>query len=88
VVKVATCRTTKTKFAIKTYDKIKLLDPQKKKNLQREISVLSSLKHNNIMKLFKTIETVRHTHLVMEYAGTTSLRNFLKQKRGGKLEDF
>ena len=45
IVKVATEKSTQQKVAIKTYDKIKLLDPQKKKNLDREISILKKLKH-------------------------------------------
>ncbi len=57
--KVATERGTNNKFAIKTYDKIKLLDPQKKTNLEREIKILNNLAHNNIVKLFKTVESVR-----------------------------
>lgn len=40
VVKLATQISTGEQVAIKFYDKIKLFDPQKKKNVQREIAIL------------------------------------------------
>jgi serine/threonine protein kinase len=42
--------------AIKIYDKFKLLDPQKRKNVQREIAILEKMNHPCIIKLVETIE--------------------------------
>lgn len=39
-VKLATNRENNEKYAIKIYEKFKLFDPQKKKNLMREIQIL------------------------------------------------
>lgn len=47
---------TKQKVAIKTYEKYKLFDPQKKKNVSREIFILKKLNHQNIIKLIETID--------------------------------
>lgn len=57
VVKLATEKATGEKYAIKTYDKYKLYDIQKKKNVTREISILKTLNHPNIVKLISTIDT-------------------------------
>ena len=58
VVRLATDKNTNEKVAIKTYEKFKLNDVHKRKNVKREISILETLEHPNIIKLHKTIETV------------------------------
>jgi len=45
------------KYAIKVYQKSKLNDPDKKLNLDREISVLKELNHQNILRFQEIIET-------------------------------
>lgn len=57
VVKSGQCKRTSQRVAIKVYDKIKLHDPMKKKNVQREVEILSQLDHPNVIKLVKTIDT-------------------------------
>lgn len=49
--------TTNLKFALKTYEKKKLADPQKRKNVAREVKILSKLKNPNIVRLYDVIET-------------------------------
>jgi len=52
------------KFAIKTIDKRKI-----KKDvhlLKREINLLQSVDHPNIIKLYETYEDIKYFHLVME----------------------
>ncbi len=44
-------------MAIKTYEKQRLLDPRKMKNVKREISILQNTFHENIIKLHSTLET-------------------------------
>ena len=58
MVKLAVDKETNEKVAIKTYEKFKLNDVHKRKNVKREISILQSLDHPNIIKLHKTIDTV------------------------------
>jgi serine/threonine protein kinase len=57
IVKSAQCQETKKKVAIKIYDKLKLHDPMKKKNVEREISIINKIDHPNIVKLIKTVDT-------------------------------
>jgi MAP/microtubule affinity-regulating kinase len=39
------------KVALKIYEKYKLLDPQRKKSVRREIRLLEKINNNNIVKL-------------------------------------
>lgn len=57
IVKLATDKINGSKVAIKTYEKQRLLDPRKMKNVRREISILKDTNHENIIKLHSTIET-------------------------------
>jgi MAP/microtubule affinity-regulating kinase len=87
VVKLASHLKTQEKFAIKTYEKVKLLDPQRKKNLISEIKVLKSLSHPHVIKLKEAIDSPKQIHLVMEYAGGCSLWSFLKKRSNRALPE-
>ena len=58
---VRVCKDIKTgdEYAVKVYEKYKLLESHRKKNLRREIKILNKLDHPHIIKLHKTIETSR-----------------------------
>lgn len=71
--------------AIKTYEKLKLNDLQKRKNVQREVKILSKLRHPHIIKLIGACETVVQLHVIMEFFSSTSLNSFIKQKPNRKL---
>ena len=75
------------KVAIKIYDKYKLLNPNRKKNADREIMILSKLNHQNIVKLFTTIENKRTLNLIMEYVNGCSLMSYLKKKYHKKIDE-
>lgn len=87
VVKLAEDKNSSQQVAIKIYEKYKLSDPRKMKNVRREISILQIMDHPNIIKLHQTIESSRQINLVMEYIGKTSLHAYLKAKVGKKLEE-
>jgi MAP/microtubule affinity-regulating kinase len=83
------------KVAIKIYEKVKLNDPMRRKNVEREVQILKKLDHPNIIKLIRTIETPTQVliyicydqlNLIMEYGGGVSLKEYVKAK-GGKLPD-
>ena len=50
LVRLATNKKTKGVVAIKTYEKMKLADPIKKASVDREIKILRTLEHPNIIK--------------------------------------
>jgi len=54
-------------MAIKTYEKYKLKEPHKMKNLFKEVELLKSIDHPNIIKLILSIEDKRQIHLITEY---------------------
>jgi len=59
-VKLGIDKSNDSRVAVKQYEKYKLYDTQKKKNIQREISILQKVNHPHIIKLFKTIDTTKH----------------------------
>lgn len=59
-------RLTNMKYAIKSYEKYKLFDIQKKKNVEREINILEKLNHPNIIYLHKTIRTPNSVHFQLK----------------------
>jgi serine/threonine protein kinase len=54
-------------MAIKTYEKCNIKESYKIKNLFREITILKTLEHPNILKLLFTIEDARQIHLITEH---------------------
>ncbi|KAM3144080.1 hypothetical protein pb186bvf_003844 [Paramecium bursaria] len=62
------------RYAVKIYDKNQM-NTMKKGNLQREIEILKTLDHPNIIKLHHVIETQKTYNLVMEYGGQICLKN-------------
>eukprot|EP00347_Sterkiella_histriomuscorum_P023875 403333082 len=66
------------KVAIKIYEKYKLIDPQVKQNLIREIKVLNKLDHPNIMKLYESIDTLSNVYLINEYIQGMPLNDYMK----------
>ena len=62
VVKKAIHNPTKEIFAIKIYEKSRLIDLQKKNSVKKEIQILKKINHKNIVKLYEIIQT---THQVI-----------------------
>lgn len=61
-------------MVVKTYDKYKIFDKQRKQNLKNEIGLLKRLQHPHIIELVETVETSKSINLVMEHFSTTTLR--------------
>jgi len=55
------------RVAVKIIDKSKL-DAKTQKMLNREINIMDSLSHPNLIRLFEVTETISGIHLMMEYA--------------------
>lgn len=56
IVKRAVHNPTSKKVAIKIYEKFRIIDPQRKEAIKREIQILRKLEHPNIIKLFEVID--------------------------------
>ncbi len=55
--------------------------------MQREIKILSRLKHENIVKLKEAIETTRHVNIVTDFIPGHTLHQYLKTKPGRRLPE-
>lgn len=73
-------RPTKEIVAIKTYERVRLVDQQRKKGVQREIRIQSRMAHPNVVRLMETIETQKQIHLVMEYVKGVPVYTLMKQR--------
>ena len=87
IVKLAHHKKTGDIIAIKTYDKIRLCDPLKKASVDREIKILKSIEHPNIIKYIDCFDNKRQLHLIMEYAGQRSLYEYIKANHNRCLEE-
>jgi len=66
---------------------VKLLDPQRKKSVRREIKLLEKITNPHIVKLYESVETPKEINLVMEYVSGLSLHGLLKSKHNRRLEE-
>lgn len=84
VFKCSDCRSGQG-YAIKMYERKSLLNPTRLRNVQEEIQNLKRLNHQSIVKYVADFETNTRKCIVMEYAGKTSLSDFLKKRTAGCL---
>lgn len=73
------------KVAIKVLDKMRL-DLQTQRTLSREIAIMESLYHPNILRLYEVLETPSRLYLVLEYAEGGDLYTRIGSQ--GKLSDL
>ncbi|KAF4689156.1 hypothetical protein FOZ60_002027 [Perkinsus olseni] len=78
---------TATNVAVKAYDKVKLLDPQKRKGVKREIKLLERMSHPNIIRFYDALDSTRQILIVTEYVGGGSLHSLLKRRPGRRLDE-
>jgi serine/threonine protein kinase len=82
VVHTAYNKKTNDRLAMKIYDKEKILsNASRKRSVSREIQLLKRLGgHQNIVKLFESIDTKKSLNLVMEHIEGKSLYDYVKEK--------
>ncbi len=87
IVKQGTHKLSGRKVAIKIYEKYKLIDPQRKQSVNREIQLLKKLSHPHIVKLHETIDTTKQLYLVMELVRGKSLYSYVHSKPLRRLDE-
>ncbi|KAK7294573.1 hypothetical protein RJT34_17462 [Clitoria ternatea] len=70
--------------AVKEIDK-RQLSPKVRDNLLKEISILSTIHHPNIIRLFEAVETNDRIYLILEYCGGGDLAAYIH--RHGKVSE-
>jgi serine/threonine protein kinase len=83
VVKECIYAPTSEQYAIKIYDKIRLIDHKKKLNVIREIQNLELLRHKNIVQLYSVIDTPKQVMLVLELIKGKSLKSIMRENCKG-----
>ncbi|CAN8253953.1 unnamed protein product [Cochlearia groenlandica] len=69
-------RSSGLEVAVKEIDK-KLLSPKVRDNLLKEISILSTIDHPNIIRFYEAIETGERIYLVLEYCSGGDLAGYI-----------
>jgi len=69
------------KVAVKILEKVKILEQADKTRVEREIKILKTLRHNNIIQLYSVISTSTTIYLIMEYASGKELFDYIVLKQ-------
>ena len=81
-VKLAINRQTGEKVAIKIMEKSKIFQNEDKERIEREIKILKTVRHPNIVHLYTVLQTKENLYLIMEYAkGTELFEYIIKNKK-------
>jgi 5'-AMP-activated protein kinase catalytic alpha subunit len=64
IVKQAIHKPTGKKYAVKIYDKYKLMDQSRKSAVKREIQILKQIDHCNIVKMFEVIDNPKQVYFI------------------------
>ena len=59
--------------AVKIYDKEKMLEPNRRRNLKREILLMTKMGHPNLVKMYEAYESMKQVFIVEEYLSGQSL---------------
>ena len=80
-VRLAINKQTGEKVAIKILDKKKILEYEDKIRVEREIKILKSLRHPNIVHLYSVLQTKDNLYIIMEYATGIELFEYIGSKK-------
>jgi len=67
--------------ALKSLNKECLTDEVQKQKLMKEVNLLLKLRHNNIVKIYETIETEKHLIIIMELCAGGDLLSYVRKRR-------
>ena len=71
--------------AVKAINKEKLSQKKLQDNLDLEIEITRTIKHQNIVELYDVLRTKQHHYIVLEYCAGGDLSSYIKQR--GKLDE-
>ena len=81
VVRSGINKKTKEKVAIKILDKSKITDQKDYIKIVREINMLKSLNHPNVIKIHKTFENANYIYIIMELCENGELFDYIVKKK-------
>ena len=76
------------KIAVKIYEKFKLLEPNRRKSVKREIKIMEKIDHDCLAKLYEAFESHKQVFLIMEYVNGGSLHGYLKGKPNRQMAEI
>jgi serine/threonine protein kinase len=76
-VKLGVHALTDSKIAVKVLEKSKIVDPPSIERVTREIDILKMTRHPHIIQLFEIIETSDDVYLIMDYACSGELFDYI-----------
>ncbi|CAM9408894.1 unnamed protein product, partial [Phaeothamnion confervicola] len=80
-VRAARHKLTGQKVVVKTYDRSAIKDVAQWRRVRHEGRIMERLRHPRIVRLYESIETSRHVHLVMELVAGPNLCTHVKRRR-------
>lgn len=88
VVRVGLHKVLNQKIAVKIYEKFKLLEPNRRKSVKREIKIMERVDHECLAKLYEAFESHKQVFLIMEYVNGGSLHGYLKGKPNRQMAEI
>ena len=80
-VELAKHKRTGKKLAVKKIDKLSLANKKIKATLLREVEIHKKLKHQNIIRLYTSLEDDKYIYLILEYAEKGNLFFLIRTKK-------
>lgn len=71
---------TQEKIAVKVLEKDRITSDDDKLRVRREIEILKTVRHPNIVQLYEVIETEKYHFMVMEYVENGELADYIEQR--------
>lgn len=74
-------------YALKTMQKIEVIEGDLIEQVEREIQVQRTLKHENVLRLYKHFEDAETVYLLLEYCAKGELYQLLRTRRGRRFPE-
>ena len=78
--RTAIFKPTKEKYAIKTFNRLKMAGTCRLKGIMDEIDILRNINHKKIIKCYTYFKNLRHIHLVMDFGGSSNLKQYIDKR--------